>query len=172
MWQKMYPQDGSTRVPMIFSGPGVKAGSTVTAPTTNLDFVGTFLEAAGANFTELMTTKSLWPVLRGDANDALKRPAQSGLLGWRMVVKQMNATSTLKLVCCPCCPSDCKGFPPRPPMPRHLSLLPIGNGTEPERDMLSRGIGAAEAAEMLELLPSSFRDQCKSALDDLLTVVV
>merc|ERR1712003_243866 len=64
-YAKSMPWDGSARVPMLFMGPGVKAGAVLSQPVTTLDIVGTFLEIAGAEKAAGTSTQSMWPLLTG-----------------------------------------------------------------------------------------------------------
>merc|ERR1719188_101451 len=60
---KGLPLDRSSRVPMLWMGPGVQAGVVSSQPVTTLDMVGTFLELAGADKAANMTTQSMVPLL-------------------------------------------------------------------------------------------------------------
>ena len=55
--------DFGTGVPLAISGPGVKGGRIVDDLTSLTDIAPTFLAAAGVEAPEVMTGKSLWPVL-------------------------------------------------------------------------------------------------------------
>ena len=46
---KFVPYEGSSRVPLMISGPGFPKGRTVKAPTTNADLASTILDIAGAS---------------------------------------------------------------------------------------------------------------------------
>ena len=46
---KFVPYEGSSRVPLMISGPGFPKGRTVEAPTTNADLASTILDIAGAS---------------------------------------------------------------------------------------------------------------------------
>ena len=74
-----------------------------------------------------------------------------------MIVKQMNATSILKLVCCP---SGCNGINGNSTLfplssSAQLGLFEVGDDRE-EVDMLSRGVGEADAAQLVKHLPSKY----------------
>jgi arylsulfatase A-like enzyme len=168
MYSKTMPWDGSSRVPMLWMGPGVQAGVVSSQPVTTLDIVGTFLELAGADKAAGMTTQSMVSMLSSGAGG--RSFVSSGLggvptfkwLDWRMVVKRYNDTSTLKIVCCP---SGCSGingnttlFPPS--RGRAQLLLMEISGDQMEADLLSRGIGSTEASELLRHLPSTHRSAC------------
>lgn len=170
-FSKSMPWDGSARVPMIFMGPGIKAGLEVTQPATTLDIVGTFLELAGAEKAENMTTQSMLPLLsngtggRTYVRSGLAGRGPGGTVDWRMVVKQMNATSTMKLVCCPTGCDNINGNSTLFPTSSNaqLGLFEIG-GARLEVDLLSRGIGKLEATELINLLPPAYKKTCWSAL--------
>merc|ERR1712228_850762 len=100
-----------------------------------------------------------------------------GGFNWRMVVKQMNATSTLKLVCCP---TGCGGiignttlFPQSTGVSAQLGLFEIGSATlKVEADLLTRGVGHSEAAEMVKILPSVAKQACTGILSRMQTLLV
>ncbi|MEM7602958.1 MAG: sulfatase, partial [Verrucomicrobiota bacterium] len=58
--------DFGTGVPLAISGPGVNGGRVVDDLTSLTDIAPTFLEAAGIGAPEVMTGRSLWPVLKSD----------------------------------------------------------------------------------------------------------
>lgn len=58
--------DFGTHVALAIAGPGVKGGRVVDDFTILPDLAPTFLEAAGEPIPEVMTAKSLWPVLSSD----------------------------------------------------------------------------------------------------------
>lgn len=64
----------STRVPLIFAGPGIKAGSTCVQPAELLDMYPTLAELAGLPQKSGLEGLSLAPQLR-DANARRERPA-------------------------------------------------------------------------------------------------
>jgi arylsulfatase/uncharacterized sulfatase len=69
---KFHAAEGGVRVPLIVSGPGVRAGARIDASSFVTDIVPTLLEATGtpaaAPPTATPIGKSLWPVLRGETN--------------------------------------------------------------------------------------------------------
>merc|ERR1712054_355735 len=90
-WAKTQPYDGSARVPLLFMGPGVRAGSVLSQPATTLDVVGTFLELAGVEKARGMTVQTLWPSLVSEKPErGVRKFVSSALPTWQMVVKQMN----------------------------------------------------------------------------------
>lgn len=84
LWAKRHPYHGSAGVPLVLSGPGVKAGLTINAPTTTLDLTATFLDYAGVSIPSGMDARSLRPVLSGKSN-AVRPYALSGMDNWRLV---------------------------------------------------------------------------------------
>lgn len=68
---KFYASEGGVRVPLIMSGPGVKAGLKVASPAFVTDVTPTLLELAGAApqpAAAAMDGRSLRPVLTGSAD--------------------------------------------------------------------------------------------------------
>ena len=58
--------DFGTRVSLAIAGPGVNGGRVVDDFVNLPDLAPTFLEAAGVPVPEVMTARSLWPVLKSD----------------------------------------------------------------------------------------------------------
>jgi len=176
---KSAPWDGSARVPLLFMGPGIKAGVVVKQPATTLDVVGTFLDFGGAKPGAHMTTQSLRSLLGGAAggrshiNSGLEVGPKRHRANWRMVVKQMNDTSVLKLVCCPSGCNTINGNSTLFPQSSSAQIfLTEVSGDQMEVDLLSRGIGKAEAAELVTHLPSAYQSECGNLVDSELTKVV
>jgi N-acetylglucosamine-6-sulfatase len=59
--------DTDIRVPLIVTGPGVRAGATVTQPAENIDLRATFGDIAGAVMPGDVDGRSLRPLLRGES---------------------------------------------------------------------------------------------------------
>jgi len=59
--------DFGTRVPLVLTGPGIHGGRVVDDFVTLPDLAPTFLDAGGVQPPDVMTARSLWPVLRSDA---------------------------------------------------------------------------------------------------------
>ncbi|MFI5935358.1 sulfatase [Actinoplanes sp. NPDC051494] len=57
--------DHDVRVPLVVSGPGVRAGARVTRPTENIDLRPTFGDFAGARVPDDVDGRSLRPLLAG-----------------------------------------------------------------------------------------------------------
>ncbi|NRB76200.1 MAG: sulfatase [Verrucomicrobiales bacterium] len=66
--------DDGTRVPLLFAGPGVKAGQVCTKPAELLDVYPTLADLIGSEKTEQLEGVSLLPQLQ-DASAERKRPA-------------------------------------------------------------------------------------------------
>ena len=134
-WDKSKPWEGSAHVPLVCTGPGVMAGQVVAQPVTTMDLAATWLHLAGVDLMEQSTSRSLVPVLRGEAEqnrdfilsglgqNASGIPASPSTVvdpetnftmwNWRMVVKRAafragSAPTTLKYICCK---TTCPGAP-------------------------------------------------------------
>ena len=134
-WDKSKPWEGSAHVPLVCSGPGVMAGQVVAQPVTTMDLAATWLHLAGVDLMEQSTSRSLVPVLRGEAEqnrdfilsglgqNASGIPASPSTVvdpetnftmwNWRMVVKRAafragSGPTTLKYICCK---TTCPGAP-------------------------------------------------------------
>lgn len=66
MYDKRFMYEPSLRVPLLVSGPGVKAGAVTDAFALNVDFAPTFLDFAGVKVPADMQGRSLKPVLAGE----------------------------------------------------------------------------------------------------------
>ena len=67
---KGYPYEGGIRVPLIVTGPGVRATGTIAAPVCSIDLLPTILDAVGLPpLSDPIDGQSLWPLLRGAATD-------------------------------------------------------------------------------------------------------
>lgn len=100
-WDKEKPWEGSSHVPLVCSGPGIRM-QTISQPVTTMDLAATWLDLAGLTGMGSMvqsTSRSLVPVLSGDVPQ--NREFVSSGLGqnasgfpanqtwdWRMVVKR------------------------------------------------------------------------------------
>jgi arylsulfatase A-like enzyme len=62
---KMTAFDTDIRVPLVVSGPGVRAGATSTEPAENIDLAPTFLSIGGATVPSTVDGTSLLPLLAG-----------------------------------------------------------------------------------------------------------
>lgn len=68
--------DFGTHVALAIAGPGVQGGRVVDDFTILPDLAPTFLEAAGEPIPQVMTAKSLWPVLKSE-KEGLVDPART-----------------------------------------------------------------------------------------------
>ena len=66
MYDKRFMYEPSLRVPIMATGPGVKAGAVEDAFALNIDFAPTFLDLAGEKVPADMHGRSLVPVLKGE----------------------------------------------------------------------------------------------------------
>jgi len=82
-WGKSLPHQPSIGVPLTVAGPGVRKGATVSAPSTILDLVATFLQTGGAVPLPAMDSRSLWPLLTGQV-EATRPCVFSALEEWRV----------------------------------------------------------------------------------------
>jgi len=57
------------RVPLLASGPGIKAGNVPNALVANIDLAPTFLDLAGLPVPDSMQGRSVAPLLRGESPD-------------------------------------------------------------------------------------------------------
>ncbi|MBI1387682.1 MAG: sulfatase-like hydrolase/transferase [bacterium] len=84
LWAKTQPFHPSACVPLVIAGPGVSGDRVVSNPSATLDIAATILDYAGLEIPADMDSRSLKPVLRGDA-DSVRDHVLSGLNPWRMV---------------------------------------------------------------------------------------
>tara|TARA_B100000674_G_scaffold485954_1_gene493594 strand:- start:75 stop:977 length:903 start_codon:yes stop_codon:yes gene_type:complete len=82
-WGKSLPHQPSIGVPLTVAGPGVRKGAKVSAPSTILDLVATFLQTGGAVPLPAMDSRSLWPLLTGQV-EATRPCVFSALEEWRV----------------------------------------------------------------------------------------
>jgi arylsulfatase A-like enzyme len=65
---KVVPYEPSIRVPLLISGPGIRAGVHVSDVVSNVDLAPTILAATGVRPGRAQDGRSLWPLLRGSAS--------------------------------------------------------------------------------------------------------
>ena len=78
-WQKQTLFDNSTRVPLIFSGPGIEKGIKTNSPVELIDIYPTLMELTGIKSPDHVVGKSLVPVFE-DSNFKIRN---SALTRWR-----------------------------------------------------------------------------------------
>ena len=78
-WQKQTLFDNATRVPLIFSGPGIKSGKRTNSPVEMIDIYPTLMELTGIDTPDHVVGKSLTPIFKN--NSASIR--NSALTQWR-----------------------------------------------------------------------------------------
>lgn len=80
-WSKRSYYDGSARVPLLISGPGIEGGRAVSSPVELLDLFPTFCDVAGVAKPDQLDGESLLPILSGKTNTRKKLAACSNLYG-------------------------------------------------------------------------------------------
>jgi choline-sulfatase len=83
-WTKAVPYQPSTGIPMVVSGPGVRARGGSDALVDLVDLHATVLDYAGVPIPEGIDSRSLRPFLEGRA-DSHREYLTSGLGDWRLV---------------------------------------------------------------------------------------
>jgi arylsulfatase len=83
-WGKSVWYAPSVGVPLIAAGPGIRRGIRSEALVSLHDLAPTFLQCAGAEPLPGCDARSLWPVLRGEA-EAHRDYLHSGLNEWHMI---------------------------------------------------------------------------------------
>eukprot|EP00543_Licmophora_paradoxa_P017157 CAMPEP_0202461358 /NCGR_PEP_ID=MMETSP1360-20130828/48993_1 /ASSEMBLY_ACC=CAM_ASM_000848 /TAXON_ID=515479 /ORGANISM="Licmophora paradoxa, Strain CCMP2313" /LENGTH=407 /DNA_ID=CAMNT_0049083355 /DNA_START=5 /DNA_END=1228 /DNA_ORIENTATION=- len=130
---KKVPWQPSISVPLLCMGAGIQVGKTYGDPVTTLDLPGTFMEVAGVEKAEKMTTQSLVPALTTPSQPLTRQTVHSGLDEWRAVIRSINGVSW-KLVCCI---GKCQSAPTGTPEPsKGWSLLLYDTEADPD-DMIS-----------------------------------
>jgi arylsulfatase A-like enzyme len=82
-WGKSVPYQPSVGVPLVLAGPQVQEGRVSEALVSHMDLAATFLDLAGVPVPRDMDSRSLRPLLRGDARTH-REVVRSGLGTWRM----------------------------------------------------------------------------------------
>ena len=67
LYDKRFMYEPGLNVPLLVSGPGIKAGNVPYQFVSNLDLAPTFLEMAGLTIPDTMQGRSLLPLLRGES---------------------------------------------------------------------------------------------------------
>lgn len=78
-WQKQTLFDNATRIPLIFSGPGIESGKRTNLPVEMIDIYPTLMELTGIDTPDHVVGKSLTPIFKN--NSASIR--NSALTQWR-----------------------------------------------------------------------------------------
>ena len=86
LWGKTHPYHGSTGVPLILSGPGIRK-SVQHAPASTLDLTATFLEYARVSIPAGIDSRSLCPLLDG-SKSSIRTHALSGMGNWRLAFRE------------------------------------------------------------------------------------
>ena len=69
-WYKMSFYEGSVRVPLVVTGPGVQRGLRLSNLVSLIDICPTFLEMAGLSPPENLDGESLLPLVTGDTTES------------------------------------------------------------------------------------------------------
>ncbi|MBT3289953.1 MAG: sulfatase-like hydrolase/transferase [Victivallales bacterium] len=69
-YYKMSHFEGSARVPLIFSGPGVRQGQRIATPISLIDMAPTICELAGLDKRACFDGESLLPLARGETSES------------------------------------------------------------------------------------------------------
>jgi arylsulfatase A-like enzyme len=67
LWRKSLPYEGSVRIPLLVSGPGVAPGGVIDRPVCLEDVMPTVLDLVGAPIPDSVDGLSLAPFLRGES---------------------------------------------------------------------------------------------------------
>ncbi len=97
LWGKCTWRHASVNVPLIVAGPGVQAGAVCREPTSLIDLAATFLDASSVAIPADWDSRSLGPVLRGEA-DRVRETVQTGLAAPKKWDWHMAADREWKLV--------------------------------------------------------------------------
>ena len=82
-WGKTKPEHPSVSVPLAIAGPNVQQNAQHDGPTTILDLIATFLDAASVPVPETMDSQSLMPLLTGQTQTH-RNVVISALKAWQM----------------------------------------------------------------------------------------
>jgi len=157
--RKQTQHEGSCRVPLVISGPGINVkNKVIKTPVSTVDVPGTIMAIAGATPADTMTAKSLLPLINDDV--PVRPIVEAGLtfraVDIRMRWKQYNDTHTLKLYCCPIgCPKSTTTADN--PGEAQAGLVLVNDQGDGE-DVTAQG--HAEAAELVATLSQSYQDAC------------
>lgn len=173
VWGKKKPWEPSIRVPLVVSGPSVAMNRTVDLPVSTLDVIGTFLERAGVSLKG-QEAESLDPLLRGglppdEVAYLQKRPhVHVGLsypgggkkdpaVDFRAVIRRVNDTVTLKVICCPRgCPHGNTHVPSTAP---NSQFLAFNVASREEHDIVNLN-WTLEAYNIAAALPGKYATAC------------
>ena len=78
-WQKQTLFENSTRIPLIFSGPGIDQGKRTNSPVEMIDIYPTIMQLTGIDTPDHVTGKSLKPIFE-DINSSVRK---SALTKWK-----------------------------------------------------------------------------------------
>ena len=112
LWMKRLPHQASVGIPLVAAGPGVRRGTSTQALVSLMDLAATFLDYAGVAAPSGMDSRSLRPVLEGQAGDH-REFLLSGMDPWRCITD-----GRLKLI---------RGYPGGRPQGSGLAKYPEGD---------------------------------------------
>ncbi|MAV80662.1 MAG: hypothetical protein CMD12_01585, partial [Flavobacteriales bacterium] len=78
-WQKQTLFENSTRIPLIFSGPGIDQGKRTNSPVEMIDIYPTIMQLTGIDTPDHVIGKSLKPIFE-DINSSVRK---SALTKWK-----------------------------------------------------------------------------------------
>ena len=160
---KSKPWSAASSVPLICQGPGVAQNRIVTSAVSTVDLAPTFLDMAGVlgSAPRGMSRNSLKAALAGESHASLGE-AHFGLVGFRGVVRTVDAHTTWKFFCCDTLalggcpgstPADRKGFRPDQ-SEHHLYNISDDRFELPENDLRER-FATTVVRQMASLLPGA-----------------
>ncbi|MHA1468058.1 MAG: sulfatase family protein [Promethearchaeota archaeon] len=83
-YNKMVPERGSTKIPLVISGPGIIKGLYKDSPVELQDVTSTIIDYAGAKMEEAKDSISLRPILEGK-KEVHRKYHISAFGGWKMI---------------------------------------------------------------------------------------
>ncbi len=83
-WNKSFPADPSTRVPLVLAGPGIIEGASTEAPVELIDLAATFVDLANGQPIADSDARSLLPLLAGEV-DTHRPHTVSAFGSWDMI---------------------------------------------------------------------------------------
>mmetsp|Transcript_174560 Transcript_174560/g.554039 ORF Transcript_174560/g.554039 Transcript_174560/m.554039 type:complete len:744 (-) Transcript_174560:317-2548(-) len=124
LFGKKVPWEASVHVPLIVKGPGVAAGRVEDTPVSTVSAIRFILDQAGAEMPHTVYKATL---AKGAEESVEDLPIFSGLstkdIDFRVVVKKLNDTHTMKVVCCPRgCPEGNSRIPSEAPDPQLMAF--------------------------------------------------
>jgi len=156
LFGKKVPWEGAVRVPLVVKGPGIPKGQLVDTPVSTLSVITFILEKAGADAEHDWHSVPLPEP--SESND--DPPVRSGLTArgndFRLIVKKLNSSHTMKVVCCPGgCPAGNSYVPSRAP---HPQVMAFNVAKDPKDSIDLRD--SPEVLELVKLFPEAYAKVC------------